>query len=175
MKDGVVVFDLHDRAAGKAPSHAGHEDFPFLIPMVIVDHEKSTAIEILAKLFALAVGEVAVSYFHRVDPGPVEQLVIVQIEVDDLLGGTGVYTGEAAHALNKLAIRLGKVGGPGTAAPPAAPASGGIAKTRQSPFGFLIGVRRNRRRIDLFIGVFAKTALTEQGGETEKEDKPRSD
>ena len=50
--------------------------------------------------------------FDRINPGPVEDLVGIVDQIDHLFGGSGVDAGQAADALQKLAVGFGEIGGP---------------------------------------------------------------
>src|SRR5260370_1129284 len=67
--------------------------------------------ELVAKFFALGLGEAPLAYLNGVEPGPVVDFVAV-VEVDGLLDGAGVDASEAADGCGEGAVGAGVVLGP---------------------------------------------------------------
>src|SRR6185312_13759388 len=69
-------------------------------------------------------------------------------------------TRQAADTREELAIRFGKIGWPASALTTVSGvAPGGIAETGEGPFGFFVGVGRDRGGVVFFAGVFLKSRL----------------
>jgi hypothetical protein len=119
----------------------------------VVDHQESAAQQVFAQLPALSVAEAPASHLDGVDPGPVEDLVALQVH--HLLDRLGVKACQPAHALDELPVGFRVVGGPAPAESPEA-ASPSAAKRRiaqpgESPLGFLVGVGRGVQRAVVVI------------------------
>ena len=162
VEDGVLIIDLDNLTVRKNAAHTGHKIIPFHLSVKVIDHEKAAAQKVVAQFLALRVGEIPAPDFDRIEPWPVVDIVTL-VEINYLLGRTGVNATEPAHALHKLPVGFGEVGAPtGSAAPSTTPVSAGVSQPAEGPFGLLIGVGRDGRRISLFVGKFAETMLSEQ-------------
>ena len=85
FEDRVVVRNLHNRPVGKHFMHAREESAPLDVSVEIVAHKKAAAQQKLAHRFGLVVGQVPVAHFHAVEPWPVVDVMVV--EIDGLLDG----------------------------------------------------------------------------------------
>ncbi len=54
-----------------------NEDVPLIGAVEIVAHEETAAIEELAELGDLVIGQLPVAHFHRVEPGVIENIVVL--------------------------------------------------------------------------------------------------
>ena len=87
----------------------------------IVAHEESAAIQELAHLLDLDVGELPVPHLNRIQPGIVEHVIAV-VQIDRLLHRADMYARQPAKRDRNMPIGRGVVGGPtGSAMLPVAP------------------------------------------------------
>ena len=87
VEDRVVVGNVDDRAVGKHLVHAGEEGIPLDGAVEIVAHEEAAAEQVFAHGLGLLVGQVPVAHFHAIEPRPIVNVVIV--EIDGLLHRAG--------------------------------------------------------------------------------------
>src|SRR5439155_7306040 len=77
MKDGIIIFELEDRAIGEDAPQASGEILPFRRAVEVVDHEKTSAVEVLADPPGLPVIQLPVANLDRIEPWPLENLVAI--------------------------------------------------------------------------------------------------
>ena len=107
MQDGVVVGNLYDGPVGEDELHGVLEHLAFDAAVIIVGHEESAAQKELAKFLPLLWSDAPFANLHRVEPGLIEFLVL--INVYRLFGGTYVDAREALDGLHEMAIGAGIV------------------------------------------------------------------
>ena len=139
---------------------------PFDVAMEIVAHEKAAAEQEFAQGGGLRIGQVPVADFDAVEPGPVVNVAVVQ--VDGLFGRAGVEAREAADGLDQVTVRAGVIHGPVGGALLPAPvelyaavirAHGRIHQAGEDPLGFFLVVRGQRKLLVLHAGIFAEGLL----------------
>ena len=173
VKDGVLVRDIHDGLIREDLVHGEDEDVPFVGGVEIVAHEEPPAQEELAEFSDLGIGQLPVTHLDCVEPRVIKD-VVVQVQVDGLLDGARLDTGEATDGGGEVAVGSGIVDGPiGVALPPivTAPEFGlpvqadfrrRIHQAGKRPFGGLVPVRR-QGEIEIFPSrVLPKGALRQE-------------
>ena len=76
---------------------------PFRSPQKSSTHEKAAAQQVFAQLHGLGVGELPVAHLHRIQPGPVVDVVAI-VEIDGLLDGACLDARETADGLREMAV-----------------------------------------------------------------------
>lgn len=105
------------------------------------------------------------AHFDGVNPWPIVDFVGIVNEIDYLFGGSGVDAREAADAFEEVTVSAGEICGPTAAiAVIAGVTAGGVAQTRECPFGFFVSVPGDRSRIVFFAGVFLEVGLEREEG-----------
>src|SRR5262245_64094935 len=110
MKDGIVILELEDRPIGKNAPQASGEALPFRGAVEIVDHEETSAVQILADPPGLAVIQLPIANLDRIEPRTIVDFVAV--DIDDLLDRARVDARVPANGLDELSLRLVRVGAP---------------------------------------------------------------
>ena len=144
MEDFVAALQVFYRAVGENLPHAVHEVFPVFCAVEVIHHEEAAFLQVLAQPLGLGIGECPVLRLDGIDPGIVEDLVIVQ--ADNLLIRSTVNAGEPMHGNEELAVGFWIIARPGTAAE-ASTASSTAPKTGH------IGVVSQARPVELRLGV----------------------
>ena len=114
MEDRIVVFQLDKGMAREYLLDTSPELPPFALIVEVVHHEEAAALEILLQPRGLGCVENPVAHSNGIDPGPIEDFVVV--DVDDLFHRTGVDTRKAPQLRYEL-----PVGFVGVSTPPGAP------------------------------------------------------
>ncbi len=83
VKDRRVFLEIDDLVAGQHAADHGHEIGPLRLPVEIVDHQETTAREVLAQTRGLRVAHQHIPGSDSVKKGPVVNFIAV--DIDDLL------------------------------------------------------------------------------------------
>src|SRR5579884_1000759 len=166
VEDGVFGFDLDDGAVRENFAHAGGEDLPLVGAVKVVAHEEAAAEQVLPHGPRLLVGEVPMADLDAVEPRPVVDVVVV--EIDGLLDGARLHARQPAHGGGEMAIRARvghrPVGGAFLPASQELEAAVTAANRRihqagEGPFAGHAEIRRNRELFVLDARVLAERLL----------------
>jgi hypothetical protein len=91
MENRVCVWNVDNWPIRENSLHGLDEYGPFPAAVKIVAHEKTAAIQEIAHLFDLGVGQLPVPDLDRIQPGIVEYILAI-VEVHRLLDRAHVYT-----------------------------------------------------------------------------------
>src|SRR3984957_21248613 len=112
MKDRVGVGQFDDRPVGENTAHTLNKDVPLERTVEIVHHEKPSAQQVFAQQFSLCLSKIPMAHFDRIYPWPIEDFVGIVDQIDHLFGGSCMDACKASHALKKLPVGFGEIGGP---------------------------------------------------------------
>src|SRR5882724_4907446 len=102
VKNGGFIGEIDDGPVGEDALHALQKYFPFVFAPEIVAHEEAAAEKVLPKSRGLTVTQIPVADLHGVDPWPVVNIALVQI--DGLLHRAGVQAREPSHGQYEVAV-----------------------------------------------------------------------
>src|SRR5580658_3989809 len=104
VKNGIAVVDVHGLAVGEDALEALFEHVPALLAPEIVGHEESAALNVIAKLGRLSVGELPGARLHRVQPRPVVNVVAV-VQIHRLLYRARMHARQPPQRLHEMPVR----------------------------------------------------------------------
>ncbi len=168
---GSRIRDIDDRFAGQDLLHGVLEDFPLVGAVEIVAHEKAAALQVFAETFDLVIGQFPVADFDGVEPGIVEDVVGLVVEIHRLLHAARVDARQAADGGGEMAVGAGIVDGPvGVTLAPVVPspvfalpvqpdAGSGVHQAGEDPLGALVPVGGKRKIVVFPGGILAEGTL----------------
>ena len=118
---------------------------PFPSAVEVVAHEEAAALEIIAKLGCLQIGEIPMSDFNGIKPGPVVNVIVV-LGCNGLFSRASIDPGKPSNGRRKMAIRARVVYCPIWAAAVNG-GNGAIHETGEHPFRRNIVIGRNRESL----------------------------
>src|SRR5450432_1512145 len=177
VEDLLGFGQVDNGTVGEDALHAGEEDVPFLVAVEVVAHEEAAAQKELAQRFGLAIGEIPVTHYDAVEPGPI--VLEAFVEVDGLFDRAGLNAREAAQGLGEVPVGARVVHGPENAAAALSPVTAkaaaipaiagegcvGIHQAGKGPLGFFPVVGRDGKIVVLERRVFAPGSLREHGSQ----------
>ena len=160
---------------GQHAAHALHEHVPLKRPPKIVAPEETTASQVIAHLGGLFIGQVPLAGPHRVEHGPVVNVVFI-VQIHRLFHRARVDPREAAEGGQKMTVGAGVILRPTGHAVRPSPAAGTVEtrggrrwihQPRKHPFRRPLSAVRKREIVVLDGWVLAKLTLPRAQGSNE--------